>query len=121
MAIRLIDSGAQLVSDDQTELTISKGILVASSPSPIEGLIEVRHVGLVRVPSLSMVPVAFLIDLTKEDEKLERLPNPNVIFFLDQPVQRLRLPAFAASTPAKIRVMLSYPGVNDATSRDQSV
>ena len=116
LAIRLIDDGAQLVADDQTLLSIENGVLLASPPPTIEGMIEIRHAGLARLPFVAGVPVALLVDLTPSGQVLERMPEQNVIFFLDQPVQRLRLPAFAASTPAKIRLLLSHPGINDGTT-----
>ena len=111
LALRLIDSGAQLVSDDQTMLRLEAGRLLASSPASITGLMEIRHVGLVRMPSVADIPVALLVELTALDEPLERLPDLAPVFLLDHSVQHLRLPAFAASTPAKIRASLTCPVV----------
>ncbi len=106
LALRLIDEGALLLSDDQTLLEREEGGLIAKPPASIEGLIEVRHVGLMRLPFVKAAPVALYVDLLGPDEQAERLPEPETIFFLDQPVRRLRLPSFAASTPAKIRMVL---------------
>lgn len=114
LALRLIDQGAQLVSDDQTELRLADDALVAAPPASIKGLFEVRHVGLVRMPYLAEAPAALYVDLALLHEKLERLPEEPPIMLLDRPVRRLRLPAFAASTPAKIRAALAYPSANDA-------
>jgi serine kinase of HPr protein (carbohydrate metabolism regulator) len=111
LALRLIDRGAQLVADDQTKLTVERGVLVASSPLPILGLLEIRHIGLMRLPFLAMAHVALYVELSVLDTALERLPEPDPVFFLDHSVQRLRLPSFAASTPAKIRAFLTYPMV----------
>jgi len=69
---------------------------------------EIRHIGLVQIPFVPSAPVALYIELTPQGEALERLPSPDPIFLLDQPIQRYRLPAFAASTPAKIRAALTY-------------
>ena len=108
LALRLIDGGAQLVSDDQTLLRQENNQLLASSPASIVGLMEIRHLGLVRMPFVADVPIALYVELTALDESLERLPDLAPIFLLDHFVQRLRLPAFAASTPAKIRAALLY-------------
>jgi serine kinase of HPr protein (carbohydrate metabolism regulator) len=107
LALRLIDEGAKLVSDDQTMLHCEDDILLASPPEAIAGMIEIRHIGLAHMPFVAAVPVALCVELSPLDQVLERLPEPDQVFFLDRPVQRLRLPSFAASTPAKIRAALS--------------
>lgn len=108
LALRLIDGGAQLIADDQTLLHREKDVLFASSPDAIAGMMEIRHVGLIKMPFVKTAPVGLYIELTAPNTELERLPEPDAVFLLDRPVQRLRLPAFAASTPAKIRALLSY-------------
>ncbi len=114
LALRLIDEGAQLVSDDQTEVRVESGVLLASPPPTIEGLFEVRHVGLLKMPFIGNVPVALYVDLVPLEERPERLPEAAKFFLLDHPVKRLRLPSFAASTPTKIRAALNHPLVTDA-------
>ncbi len=113
LALRLIDDGAQLVADDQTELQIEGQHLLALPPAAIAGFIEVRHIGLMRLPYIPKAPVALYIELAVPGVKLERLPDKDSIFLLDHAVQRLRLPAFVASTPAKIRALLLYPLATD--------
>jgi serine kinase of HPr protein (carbohydrate metabolism regulator) len=108
LALRLIDCGAQLVADDQTLLRVAADRLLASPPASIAGLLEVRHVGVFKMPFITAVPVALCVDLATLTEKLERLPEPDSVLLLDHCVQRLRLPAYAASTPAKIRAALTY-------------
>lgn len=112
LALRLIDEGAQLVADDQTELSLEDGMLYAAAPATIAGLMEIRHVGLMRLPQAGKTPVALYIDLSTPEEKLERMPEEEAVHLLDCPVKRLRLPAFAASTPAKIRAALLYASVS---------
>jgi HPr kinase/phosphorylase len=113
LALRLIDSGALLVADDQTMLQRDKDILTASPPASIAGKIEIRQLGLVEMPYIASVPVALYIDLAGEDEKLDRLPEESQVFLLDYGVRRLRLHAFHASTPAKIRAALQYQRCDD--------
>jgi serine kinase of HPr protein (carbohydrate metabolism regulator) len=108
LALRLIDEGGKLLSDDQTRLRCEGNVLIASPPPEIQGLIEIRHVGLAVVPFAAYAPVALYVDLVKSSEGLDRLPEPDFVFFLDQRVQRLTLPSFAASTPAKIRAALTF-------------
>jgi len=108
LALRLIDGGAQLIADDQTLLHREKDMLLASAPDAIAGMMEIRHIGLMKMPFVKTAPVAFYIELTALNAEIERLPDPDFVFLLDHPVQRLRLPGLAASAPAKIRALLSY-------------
>jgi serine kinase of HPr protein (carbohydrate metabolism regulator) len=108
LTLRLIDEGAVLISDDQTFVHCTDGILNASPPKAIEGMMEIRHVGLRQMPFISGIPIVLCVELTSLEEKLDRLPEDNFVFLLDQRVQQLRLPALAASTPAKIRATLAY-------------
>ncbi len=113
LALRLIDGGARLLADDQTILRCENDAIIVSSPPAIQGMIEIRHVGLVRMPFVASAQVALYVDLLGFDAAIERLPEPDFVFFLDHPVQRLRLPSFAASTPAKIRAALAYTYTDD--------
>jgi len=72
LALRLIDRGAQLVSDDYTELVARNGILYASPPDRIAGQIEIRGVGIATMTYVFEGPVSLLLDL---DNKPTRLPD----------------------------------------------
>jgi serine kinase of HPr protein (carbohydrate metabolism regulator) len=113
LALRLIDQGAMLVADDQVIISHDGDQVVAQCPETTVGLLEVRHVGLLRLPFLPKIPLALQIDLVTLDTPLARLPEPQIIFHLDRPLRCLRLPAMAASTPAKIRAALRYSDVTD--------
>ena len=102
LALRLIDGGAVLVSDDQTTLQIHNGQLLTSAPPTIAGLIEVRGIGLLNVVHHNNVPLKLVVELTPP-EHVERLPDPEQTDYLGISVPLLRLSAFEASTPAKIR------------------
>jgi len=108
LALRLIDDGAELVADDQTQLTKTANGIYASAPASIAGLLEIRHVGLVRLPYREAAAVCLYVELAPAQESLERLPEPATIFLLDQTVRKLRLRPHEASTPAKIRAALRY-------------
>ena len=73
LALRLIDRGAVLVSDDYTDRPPDGDGLVASAPPKIAGKIEVRGLGIVEMPSAVDVPVALFVDL---DAAPQRLPEP---------------------------------------------
>lgn len=106
VAVRLIDSGAALVSDDQTELKREGDSLIASPPSTIAGMIEMRQAGILRLDYKEQVPVKLCVDLVTTNDSLERFPKPFYNSFLDCSIRSLRLSAYEASTPAKIRLAL---------------
>ncbi|MDA8232912.1 MAG: HPr kinase/phosphatase C-terminal domain-containing protein [Magnetospirillum sp.] len=103
LALRLIDSGATLVADDQTELFREGGSLSARAPATLAGLIEVRGVGIVRLPHRASAPVALVVDLVPADA-VERLPMPANVRCLGVDVPLLRIAAFEVSTVAKVRL-----------------
>ena len=59
LALRLIDHGALLVSDDQTIIDLHKGTLWASAPESIQGQIEIRQIGIHHVPFVKQTPLLF--------------------------------------------------------------
>ena len=70
LALTLIDRGATLVGDDGLSLH-TEGRKVMASPAPaIAGLIEIRNVGLVKLPFVGGVPVALVIRLDPEAPRM---------------------------------------------------
>jgi HPr kinase/phosphorylase len=106
LALRLIDGGAQLVADDRTILFLDKGALHARAPASIRGLIEIRGVGIVKMPARAKVKLALVVRLGKEGERLpiHRPWKPPLKGAAAMP--QIALDARFASTPAKIRAAL---------------
>lgn len=93
LALRLIDAGAALVADDQ--VLLENGI--ASAPARLQGLLEVRGFGIVKLPFAETTAIALTVDLCSADE-IERLP--------DRFDGIMRLDPFCASAVAKIKLAL---------------
>jgi serine kinase of HPr protein (carbohydrate metabolism regulator) len=106
LALRLIDGGARLIADDQTELTRVADGLLARSPASIAGRMEVRGVGILRVPTVPSALLRLVIDLVAPD-RVERLPEPQFCDYLQCSLPLLALAPFEASAPAKIRLALA--------------
>jgi len=104
LALRLIDGGAELVSDDRVNLSSDDG-LVAMPPETIAGLLEVRGVGILRLEYCDKSPVRLVVDL-QEIDTIERLPAPESKLILGHAIPRLKLFAFESSAPAKVRLAL---------------
>ncbi|CAA7617583.1 HPr kinase/phosphorylase [Magnetospirillum sp. UT-4] len=105
LALRLIDHGATLVADDRTELSAEGGRLFAASPATIAGMLEVRGLGIMRLPHRERAPLALVIDLVAA-ERVERLPEPVATAYLGVRVPALALAPFEASAAAKVRLAM---------------
>ncbi len=117
LALRLIDGGAVLVADDQTEIVLEGGIPAARPPSVLAGLLEVRGMGIVRMAYLASVPLALVVDLVPATQ-VDRMPGPAAADLLGVAVPSLHLAAFEAATPAKIRLAARNPVVIDDLESD---
>jgi HPr kinase/phosphorylase len=69
---------ARLIADDQTVLTRQGHRIVASAPASIQGLFEVRGQGLLRLETVSAVPLVLVVDLAPANT-IERLPEPQLL------------------------------------------
>jgi serine kinase of HPr protein (carbohydrate metabolism regulator) len=105
LALRLIDDGWDLVSDDYTELNSVDGILYARAPKNIQGLIEVRGIGIVRLGCVAQACVVAAFNL-KPLSEIERLPELAFETWADCAVPCFALHGFDASAPAKVRMTL---------------
>lgn len=109
LALRLIDSGARLVADDQAELTIAGGEIYASAPITIAGKLEVRGVGIIHLDEVPEARLGLIIDLVDRDA-VPRLPKMETCALLDEApnihVPLYRLHAFDASTLNKVHLAI---------------
>ncbi len=105
LALRLIDRGGVLVSDDQTRLERRGGRLLASPPASIAGKLEVRGLGIVELPHRAAVPVALLADLRPAAE-IERLPEEDYESIAGVHLRRIDLDPAQISAPEKLRLAL---------------
>ena len=109
LALRLIDRGARLVSDDYTFLRRSGAKLLASAPDTIRGKIEVRGVGILEFPAERDVPVGLLVDLDMDPTRLPAEPERRSVAGVAIPV--VGLSAHEASAPIKVEAALREFGL----------
>jgi len=109
LALRLIDEGARLVADDRTILFTRRGRLYGKSPDSIRGLMEIRGLGIVELPSRADVKIALVVKLGREDARLpvhHRFQAPRGLSAPTLPPEIL-LNGHYASAPARIRAALA--------------
>ena len=105
LALRLIDRGAHLVSDDYTDLTRHGDALIANAPPTIAGRMEVRGLGIVDLLAAGPTPVALLVRL---DTDPARMPEPERCAIDGVTVPQIALDPFHASTPIKVELALRH-------------
>jgi serine kinase of HPr protein (carbohydrate metabolism regulator) len=109
LALQLIDRGFTLVSDDQTIVKRQANRLVASCPPTIAGKLEIRGIGIVEVDHVTDVPVALLVELTSEVQRLPDDSRERPI--LGVPVPLISVDAKAASAASKVAIALDRLGL----------
>ena len=109
LALRLLDRGFVLVSDDQTIVRRDGGQLVASAPPTIAGKLEVRGVGIVDMPNTGDVPVALLVELASDIERLPDDERSRPILGVSLPI--VSIDAMTASAPSKVALALDRLGL----------
>ncbi|HEX8381242.1 MAG TPA: HPr kinase/phosphatase C-terminal domain-containing protein [Allosphingosinicella sp.] len=108
LALRLIDRGAVLVSDDYTELRRVGDRVRARAPEAIAGKLEVRGIGLVQLPAAAGLPVCLHADL---DQTPERLPESRTIRLAGLDIPQMALAALEPSAPLKLEYALVQFGL----------
>jgi len=97
LVLRLLGRGFQLVADDR--VFIQDGTV--SAPASLFGLLEVRGLGIVRLPAVAAARLALVADLS---ERADRLPEPATHPELNVPL--IRIDPAAASAPDRIALAL---------------
>ena len=103
LALRLIDRGFVLVSDDQTMISKADNLLIASAPATIKGKLEVRGVGILEMAHVDRVEVSLWVLVT---DQINRLPGHEEHLILGNAVPSLSVDAMSASAPIKVELAL---------------
>jgi len=109
LALRLIDRGFTLVSDDQTIVRKDNHRLLASAPPTIHGKLEIRGVGIVEMETVNDVPVALFVELTGDILRLPDDSRERLVLGVKLPL--INVDALTASAPSKVAVALDRLGL----------
>jgi serine kinase of HPr protein (carbohydrate metabolism regulator) len=109
LALRLLDRGFTLVSDDQTIVKRDGERLIASPPPTIAGKLEIRGIGIVEIECQSDVPVALVVELTGQIERLPDDIRHRVILGAKLPF--ITVDAMTASAASKVSLALDRMGL----------
>jgi HPr kinase/phosphorylase len=101
LALELIQAAAcgrlafvRLIADDRVHVAAAHGRLIAHAPANLAGLLEIRGVGIRRVPYEPMAVVRLVVDLAAATE---RMPQPAAA---ETEIEGVRLPRLAVAPAA---------------------
>jgi HPr kinase/phosphorylase len=97
LLLRLLGRGFDLVADDQVVITEGQ----VTAPEPLAGLLEVRGLGIVRLPRVTSARLALVVDL---DVRADRLPMPALHTGLGLPL--VHIDPAAPSAPDRVILAL---------------
>lgn len=109
LALRLLDRGFTLVSDDQTLVRRDGDRLLASAPLTIAGKLEVRGIGIVEVETQQDVQVALAVELRGDFERLPQDSRERPLLGVNLPL--ISIDAMTASAPSKVALALDRFGL----------
>lgn len=108
LALRLVDEGARLVSDDLVQIERRDGRLMArlpdGAPPETSGRVEVRGLGILPVPSVAEAALALVVELKPQGE-IDRLPEPKRWSCLGVELPVVEIDPRTASATAKLRLV----------------
>lgn len=104
LALRLIDRGAILISDDYVDITRQNEILLLSPPSNLAGKLEVRPLGILQHDHVSKVPLKLIVNLKGNPDRFPM--DRQVMILLGITVPFCTLDAMETSAAIKAELAL---------------
>lgn len=109
LMLRVLGLGLRLVADDRTVVWISGGRAFGRTPETLDGLLELRGLGVFSEAALPMAEIALVVRC-EPAESLERMPEDAFDTIAGARVPLVRLHAPDASAPAKLGRALNRLG-----------
>ena len=109
LALRLLDRGFTLVSDDRTIVRKDGARLVASAPETITGKLEIRGLGIVEMATVQDVPLALVVELRSDIQRLPDDSRERLILGIGVPL--ISVDAMTASAASKVAIALDRLGL----------
>lgn len=92
---------ARLIADDQTFVTVKAGRPLAQAPDSLQGLIELRGLGLLQVPFEAQAVLHLVVNLVPRDD-VPRIAEPAHFSLCGIDLPMIALHAFDATTADKL-------------------
>jgi len=111
LALRMINFGAQLVSDDQVCLTRRNDNIFMSSPPTIRNSLEVRGIGIVNTIVQKEAPLILVLNMLPNNAT-NRMPVWQLCTFFDIKVPALEFAPFEISAHLKVKLAINLARKN---------
>ena len=105
LALRLIESGGKLISDDQVVIKKKAKKLFLSSPKELDGLMQLSGIGIVKVDYVENIPLELVVKL-QPFKVLDPFPINKQEVIEGFSIPALNLYSFSISATAKIKITL---------------
>ena len=105
LALRLIDNGATLISDDISICRKNSNNIYLYCPPEIKGLLEVREIGIITVPFVERIKLRLVVNLKSNNN--ERFPKNSCFRILGIKIPIINIEGKNSSAVAKIKVKLN--------------
>lgn len=110
LCLRLISKyDAVLVADDRVDLNVSRETILASAPKILQGMLEVRGVGILQLPYVKQTELDLVVELVEDLSEIERLPEPQSWEYEGVKLPLIKLFGFEVSAADKIIATLRWP------------
>jgi len=110
LALRALEAGFRLVSDDRTIVWRSAARLFGRAPGPLAGLVELRGQGVLAEPVIAMAEIALAVVCAPPGADLDRTPAADTRLIDGVAIPRVTLIALEPSACAKLRRALAHLG-----------
>jgi len=114
LALRLIDRGAILVSDDQVDIVRKGRDLLLSPPPPLAGKLEIRSLGIWEQEYLSEAPLKLIVDLKPHPERLPLDRQVMILLGIKVPTCTLNAMESSAAIKAEWALRLIMQGARES-------
>ena len=104
LALRLIERGWRLVADDYCEVWASDGVVWATAPARIAGLLEARGLGVIPCVPLPIARIVLIAACSQAP--VERLPEPATEIVAGIALPRIATDIRPASVPETLQAAL---------------
>ncbi|MBE6451934.1 MAG: serine kinase [Alphaproteobacteria bacterium] len=108
LCLRLImEQGAKLVADDRVNLTLFQDNIIATAPTILQGLLEVRGVGIINIQYCPQTSIKLAINLINDFDKIERMPEEKYFEFRGKKIRCFDLYGKDSSIVSKVLAALT--------------
>ena len=110
LALRALRRGFRLVADDRVMVFLSDGRLYGRAPETLEGLFEVRGLGVIPHDFLPFARIVLKVTCAPSPAGVDRAPEPGTATILGIALPTLAIWPFEVSAPVKLTAMLEHLG-----------